>query len=316
MFSAPIRDGGSETPEMRGYGHPRYAESLAEFGTPRRLPRSGGWVLERPIPECPYRDAMGCYPQFACRDWRGLQADLDDLADDLVCISLVADPFGNYRREDLQSCFRDKFLPFKEHFVADLRRPPGEFVSSHHRYYSRRALASIGVERSDQPLQFLDEWLDLHAHLIKRHHLTGIKAFSRRAFAMQLKVPGMVMLRAIHEGRTVGAHLWYVQGNVACSHLAASTDRGYELMAPYGLYWSALETFAGEVRWLNFTGAAGLNPRNTDGLTRFKKGWSTETRTAYFCGRIFDQRRYDEALAARRLSESEYFPAYRDGELG
>jgi len=309
-------EGGSEASALRGYGHPGYAESLAEFGTPRRLPRSGGWVLERPIGELPYRDAMGCYPLFACVNWPGLQADLDDLADDVVCVSLVPDPFGSHRREDLQRCFNDRFVPFKEHFVADLHRPPQEFVSRHHRYYSRRALASLGVERCDQPLEFLDDWLDLHAHLVKRHRLTGIKAFSRRAFEMQLSVPGMVMLRAIHEGRTVGAHLWYVQGDVACSHLAASNGRGYELMAPYALHWFALETFAGQARWLNFTGAAGLDRRATDGLTRFKRGWSTETRTTYFCGRIFNQRSYDEALAARRLSASDYFPAYRNGELG
>ena len=54
---------------MSGYMHLGYAESLVEFGTPRELPRSGGWVLERQIPGFSYRDAMGCYPLFACQDW-------------------------------------------------------------------------------------------------------------------------------------------------------------------------------------------------------------------------------------------------------
>ncbi len=43
-----------------GYLHPGYAESLAEFGTPRLLPRSEGWALEREAPGFPFRDAMGC----------------------------------------------------------------------------------------------------------------------------------------------------------------------------------------------------------------------------------------------------------------
>jgi hypothetical protein len=299
-----------------GYRHPGYAQSLAEFGTPRFLPRSGGWLLERSIGELPYRDAMGCYPLFSCSDWSALRADLLDLAPDLVCVSLVADPFGDYRVEDLERDFADKFFPFKAHFVAELGRPPREFVSAHHRYYARRALSSVEVERCERPLDLLEDWSVLYAHLVERHRVSGLKAFSRLAFERQLAVPGMVALRARHQGRTVAAHLWYLQDEVAYSHLAATSDLGYRLMAPYALHWSALETFASEARWLNLAGAAGLSDRATDGLARFKRGWSTGTRTAYFCGRIFDRRRYDEALTARRQAPSDYFPAYRRGELG
>ncbi|HSS29061.1 MAG TPA: hypothetical protein VLL50_14020, partial [Usitatibacter sp.] len=63
---------------MLGYAHPGYAGSLAEFGTPRELPASGGWLLEREIPGGG-RDAMGCYPLLCCRDWRALREDLDSL---------------------------------------------------------------------------------------------------------------------------------------------------------------------------------------------------------------------------------------------
>jgi hypothetical protein len=300
--------------DTRGYKHAGYAQSFAEFGTPRLLSRSGGWVLERPISKLPYRDAMGCYPLFSCADWSGLEADLDELAMDLVCISLVADPFGNYRYEDLRRCFRHKLLPFKQHFVADLRRPLRGFVSQHHRYHSRRALRSVDVQRCDRPTEYLEEWLDLYAQLVERHQINGIKAFSRQAFAAQLSVPGIVMLRALHDGKAVSAHLWYLQGDVVYSHLAASNPRGYELMAPYALHWFALETFAGEAGWLNFGGGAGLNAQASDGLTKFKRGWSTEARTAWFCGRIFNEERYAEALAMRQLPHSDYFPAYRRGE--
>ena len=34
---------------MTGYLHPRYAASLSEFGDPLHLPRSGGWLLKRPV---------------------------------------------------------------------------------------------------------------------------------------------------------------------------------------------------------------------------------------------------------------------------
>ncbi len=81
-----------------GYRHPLYAASLAEHGTPRRLPASDGWILERDIPGFTGRDAMGCYPLFCCGRWDRLADDLRELGDGLVSLTLVTDPFGWRRR--------------------------------------------------------------------------------------------------------------------------------------------------------------------------------------------------------------------------
>ena len=59
-----------------------------------------------------------------------------------------------------------------------------------------------------------------------------------------------------------------------------------------------------------------INNDGTDGLSRFKRGWSTGTRTAYFCGRIFDHARYSEIMSVEGGGTTDYFPAYRKGELG
>ena len=71
----PARTDSPDGSPVTGYMHPGHAASLAEFGTPRELPRSGGWLLERAIPGAAARDAMGAYPLFACRDWTSLRAD-------------------------------------------------------------------------------------------------------------------------------------------------------------------------------------------------------------------------------------------------
>src|SRR5229473_8652620 len=99
--------------EVTGYAHPGYAASLSEFGTPRLLPRSGGWILERRIPGCQERDAMGCYPLFACQHWSQLHADLDEIGSELVSVTLVTDPFGGYQEGLLRQCFPDQVVPFK-----------------------------------------------------------------------------------------------------------------------------------------------------------------------------------------------------------
>jgi hypothetical protein len=300
---------------MNGYLSQLYAQSLAEFGTPRELPLSGGWILERPIPRFPYRDAMGCYPLFTCRDWSKLNTDLNSIGTELVSLALVADPFGGYDLSYLKKCF-DTAIPFKEHFVIDLRPSSNLKVSKHHRYYARRSLRDVSVEVSSEPTMFLDDWMDLYTNLIRRHNLKGIKAFSRTAFAKQLRVPGIVMFRTVHKGTTNEMHLWYVQGEVAHSHLRAVSPLGYELRASYAIYWAAIEHFRDKVEWLDLGAGAGASSAVADGLSEFKRGWANGTRTTYFCGRIFDQRKYDEIVRASGMSTADYFPAYRKGEFG
>jgi hypothetical protein len=109
--------------------------------------------------------------------------------------------------------------------------------------------------------------------------------------------------------------LWYVQGDVAYGHLAAFSSRGYELRASYGTKWHVLQYFHGKVRFLDLMGAAGAADA-TNGLTQFKRGWATGTRTALLCGAILDRPRYDDLCAVRRIGATRYFPAYREGEFG
>jgi len=299
-----------------GYSHPAYARSLAEFGAPLPLPASDGWVLKRPIPGSSHHDAMGCYPLFACGNWRRLHLDLDELGDGLVSLALVTDPFGDFDEGALGQCFPDLVRPFKQHFVADLTRPLDSFVSDHHRRYARKALRELDVERVDDPASALDDWVQLYSALIERHGIDGIQAFSPAAFAEQLGIPGIAAFRARFDNRTVGMTLWYVQGDVGYYHLGAYSEVGYKRRASFGLFRSAFEQFAdGGVRWLGLGAGAGVQEGATDGLARFKRGWSTGFRPVYFCGRIYDRERYDGLTAAGTGSSSGYFPAYRDGEF-
>jgi hypothetical protein len=298
---------------MSGYANSEYAESLAEFGTPRALPRCEGWILERTTPSLPYRDAIGCYPLFSCRDWSKLREDIDNLGDDLVSLSMVPDPFGEYDEAYLRECFRDVVIPFKQHFIVDMCRPINEIVSRHHRKYALKALKHIRTDACPKPEKFLEEWIALHQNLVKKHDIKGLKAFSRNAFAKQLRIPGIVVLRAKYEAETVGAQLWFVQKGVAYGHVLAFNELGYKLGATYALYWFAINYFSDKVRWCNLAGVAGVQENSNDGLNRFKEGWSTGKQTAYFCGRILHRERYAELVQARNVSSSGFFPAYGCG---
>ena len=299
---------------MTGYLHRLYVESLAEFGSPTELISAGGWILERQTPVLGFRDAMGCYPLFCCRNWHRLGDDLNQLRDTIVSLSLVADPFGNYTPDLLKSYF-DVVLPYKQHFVADLSLPLEQFTSARHRKYGRRALQKISIEVCSSPTGHLDEWVRLYDHLIERHRITGMRRFSRKCFASQLSVPGLVMFRASKDDEPLSLDLWYVQGEVAQGHLVSTSPRGYELQVSYGLKLFILQYFTGKVRWVNLGSVPGVNADVDDGLARFKRGWSSETRTAFFCGKILKPKVYQELVRATSTEGADFFPAYRRGEF-
>jgi lipid II:glycine glycyltransferase (peptidoglycan interpeptide bridge formation enzyme) len=124
------------------------------------------------------------------------------------------------------------------------------------------------------------------------------------------------MFRATFENKTVGILLWYQHDDLAYYHLGAYNERGYEMKASFGLFWLSLEYFQNTtIRWLNLGAGAGLNAGAANGLTRFKQGWSTDTRTAYFCGRVFDMPAYERLVNQAPNTRSAYFPAYRAGEF-
>lgn len=306
---------GSPTAEHRaGYAHPGYAASLAEFGTPVELPRSRGWLLARPIGASGLVDAMGCYPLFDCANWSGLAADLAVCVDKFVSVAIVTDPLGAYSEALLRESF-DRVAVFKQHFVADLTAPVNAVAPYQHRYNARQALRRVTVDAPAEPSTCLDEWCALYEQLAARRGIDGIRRFSRASFAAQFRLPGLAVLRAREGETTVSMHLWLVDGDVARSHLSASSDRGYELRSSYALHWVANEYFSGKVRWLHLGAGAGLNMDATDGLSSFKRGWATGTRPAYFCGRICDPDRYAGLARAVGSEGTSYFPAYRLGEF-
>jgi hypothetical protein len=299
-------------PAVTGYASADYARSLADLGRPVALPRSGGWLLERPVPGTPWRDAMGCYPLFACADWSRLRSDLDELPEGLVSVVLVTDPFGAFAPGDLRECFPDRLSLFKEHLVVDLGLPAGTLGTAHHRRNVRKALASLEIERHARPAELSGEWARLYAQLVARHAIGGPAAFSPASLARQLRVPGLVALRALRGEETVGMTLWFVQGDVAYYHLAAYSEEGYRRRASFGLFFRAIESFAEQgLRWLDLGAGAGAEPDPADGLVRFKRGWATTTRTAYLCGRICDRPRYVALTAAAGAQATPWFPAYR-----
>jgi hypothetical protein len=304
--------------ESSGYAHPGYVASLSEFGSPTLLPRSGAWALKRRIPGTSQYDLMGPYPLFFCRDWSGLPEDLAGLAGEAVSFAMVTDPFAKLRPEFLKSTF-DVAIPFKNHFITELSRPLEAIVSKSHRDTVRRSLKKIEVSICPDPPSRLAEWTELFGHLVKRHRICGIRAFSEHAFFRQLSIPGIVLFEAreIATGDFVGMDIWYLQHHIAYGHLAAFSERGYALRASYATKWRALGYFSGKVKYAHLGAAPGVGGEAgaADGLARFKQGWSTGVLQNYFCGKVLHPAAYARLVCGSQTEGISFFPAYRQGEF-
>lgn len=299
---------------LSGYRHPGYAAGMAEFGSLIELPRSGGWLLRRPIPGTSWHDAISPYPYLVCADWRALAADLDALEDDLVTVAAAPDPFGAYQFEDLASAFPSHLVPFKDHFVADLSVPEEAAVSRHHRAEALKALQRVNVEVTTSPIDHLDEWAALFALVVERFALRGMRAFSFAAFRHHLSLPGATMTRAVVGGETVAAHLQLQHDGVVYAHLAAHRPEARAFSTTYAMYLAERRYFTGRARVIDWGGVAGVSG-NASGLSAFKQGWSTGTQPAWFAGRILNRDRYQQLADRVAAPTPGFFPAYRSGEF-
>lgn len=299
---------------MEGYLNSLYSQSFFELGQPLNLPRSRGWLIKRMMPHLPYYDAMGPYPLFFCENWNELSADFQELKDEIVSISLVLDPFTVKQCGNCGDLF-DVFYPYKDHYILDLSLDLEKSISKNKQKNARRALRKLEVSLTIAPEIDLDQWIRLYDCLIERHQIRGLRTFSRQSFAYQLKIPKTHCFWAIHNSECVGANLYYIQGDVAYAHLSAFTEDGYSLGAPYALKWIAIQHLMKIVRWINFGGGTNEQNIETDGLDLFKRGWSSKVGRSFFCGKINDQTKYQEAVKMSDVHQTNWFPAYRDGEF-
>ncbi len=296
---------------MFGYAGEEYARSLTQIGDALPLAKSGGWILTRGLNGERVRDASGCYPLFSCKEWSRLDDDLHNLPHDIVAISLVADPAAEVSIALLERVFPDVCYHYKDHFFADLTRPLTSFVSDHHQRNAKRSSQTLRIEMLAHPVEHLAIWIAFYDQLVARHQITGQAAFSRCSFEKQLQVPGIRAYAAWKGEEMVGMILWMVTAETAYYHLAAYSNVGYETKASFALFWHCLEAFAAEgISRAAFGGGAGT-VKSSEGLNRFKAGWSCEVRPAYLCGRILDRPRYLEIVTRSGHNESSYFPAYR-----
>ncbi|MBD3418921.1 MAG: GNAT family N-acetyltransferase [Chitinivibrionales bacterium] len=304
------------TPQIvLGYSvHPylseEYRSALKFAGQIRSLPLSGSFLIEKSIPQSSFMDARGGYPLMCCQDWSLLRADFRELEKDLVSVVAVTDPLAGLSSRELSAIWNAGVMPYKVHFIADLTVNPLRLLPSSHLRYVKKSQKSVNIKKITRTDYLNDAWVGLYQNLVARHSISGIAAFSEYSLRKQLEMPGVSVFCAYIDEKVVGISLWVENGNRVYYHLAAYSDSGYQNRASYALFAEVIDHYTKErFSVIDFGAGAGTFASENDGLSRFKKGWSTNTAQAYLCKHINNPEEYN------RLShglKTDFFPAYRD----
>jgi hypothetical protein len=295
----------------QGYCHPGYIASLTEFGHPHYIEQCQASLLFRKIFNTNLVDAAGAYPILCSSDWGSLANAFDGLQDELVSLVAVPDPLGDHDLTLLKDIFPHLTVPYKEHYVVELQEDPMAKICDHHRRNVVRGERGVTVERRAIGHEVREAWLALYGNLISRHKIKGMQAFSPSTFDRMLTVPGITPFCASTGGNIVGIVLCAETFPKVYYHLGAYSDAAYELRASYALFSYIIQYYASAgFAWLSLGSGPGARPEADDGLSRFKRGWTQESRTAYLCGRIFDQSAY-YGICNDLGAAADFFPAYR-----
>ena len=257
-----------------GYADPAYAAALARRRGAAGLPRCGGSLLVRPTPDAadPRRDRP--LPAVRVRGLVGPGARISTmLRDQLVSVSLVADPFGGWTAEGLRACFPDLMAPFKEHHVVDLGADAPASARTTAATRARRCATSTW-RSSTRPADLLDDWIALYDNLVRRHEITRHRGVLARGVRGAVRGPRPRRAARLGGGRDRRRHaLVRPRRRRRTTTCGAYSERGYELKASFALFATALEHFAAARAspGSSLGAGAGVGDGAGDGLDRFKR---------------------------------------------
>lgn len=290
---------------------------------------SGAQYIKRPIEGTEYFDIINTYPlAVAEKDSMicGLEFHHSSTMSDAISKLVITDPIqdinyvsGNYAlRSEYQF---DVVKEYKDHYFVDLTKPLK--LPDNHKRNTRKALAGVDFnirkpletkyELSDNISLVANDFYDLYSNLIERHSIIGMANFTKEQIIQMLRVPGTLVIEARSKGAgyLLGMMLVYLEDNGTARYFLASySQEGYSSLTGYGLMYVALEYLKSLGYELVHLGAGAGTVDNSEGLLRYKIGWSnTSTRKNYLLFKILNKEIYKQLSAGK---EGPILPLYRN----
>ncbi len=293
-----------------GYQHPGYARSFSGNAQIKRLEHSGGWLLRRPVNNQGIEDLCNAYPMFVGDNVTALAVDLAAMDHTQVAsIILRSDPFDDYSITGGLPGF-DIVRPFKHHYIASLERPWRSFVRKSSRKVAARVRQQFEFSCVPQPSTRAHTLWQLHQLMLEKQGANKA-LWTSEIIAAQLVLPGVTVFEVSDTTQTHAIACFMAVADRVYAHLLGVTEEGRAQNIIHGIYAYALDYFRDQARYIDFGSNAGLADDPEDGLSCFKQGWCSETRTSYLCGKILNPSLYTELCYQHGVSSATFFPAYR-----
>ena len=102
----------------------------------------------------------------------------------------------------------------------------------------------------------------------------GFHLHPREYYEKQIKMPGVEVFAAEHEGKILAAAIVIFSGDTATYLHGASSNEMRNVMAPYALHWEIIKKAKGQgCSQYDLWGISDDPKSGWAGITRFKRGW-------------------------------------------
>lgn len=216
----------------------------------------------------------------------------------------------------------DNMIKYKEHYIVDLQSYDVAKLPENHRRNIRKNdknkgldLPFVTVEICANPVLWHNRVSDMYDNLVERHDIKegSWTAYSREQIKMLLEVPGSVLFRVLHYNNifhlpdVVNYSLFYIDGPNVYYQLSSMSSKGYKANANFIMMHEAITFFKGLGFDKLLLGA--VPDGGSDGLLRFKKGFSTSSSWNYIIKHVNNQPLYDKLCEGKE--DNGFFPLYR-----
>ena len=209
--------------------------------------------------------------------------------------------------------------PYKEHYIVDLPSYDFKDLPENHRRNIKRYIkedsevtlvSRIVTNKHDGIEDYIHNY---YQNLVKRHNISGVTDYSKGQIRQLIDVPGAVLFETLyyksifHIPYTINYSLFYIDGDDVYYHLSAQNDEGYKLASNFVMMHTAI-TFFKSLGLNKLLLGAVADTSAGNGLQRFKKGFSTESRWNHIVKYVVNNEKYVELSEGKT---GDYFPLYR-----
>jgi hypothetical protein len=154
------------------------------------------------------------------------------------------------------------------------------------RYYIKRALRDVKIEKSNN----IEKFLELYYFTMNKNNASDFYYFDKKYFEKLINLPEVELYACIYKNEII-AMSFFIFSRYGYYHLSANSEISYKLGANYALLYYGFEEAKNKgIKY--FVLGGGTTYSETDSLFKFKKKFSNIIMPFYIGGMIFDKSKY------------------------